>query len=93
MPLGIDGLAVERPIRVGDGLPEPRRAPGSRVLVEVTVGVPEPGSVDVERVRKELPHGEVTVRAVPGGLRAPTGDALLACVIITVRAEYPEAQK
>jgi|SRR5688572_19075899 uncharacterized protein (TIGR02058 family) len=65
------------------------RARGGRMLVDVTVGVPEPGSVDVERVRKELPHGEVTVRAVPGGLRAPTGDALLACVVITVRAEYP----
>ena len=65
------------------------RARGGRMLVDVTVGVPDPGSVDVERVRKELPHGEVTVRAVAGGLRAPTGDALLACVVITVRAEYP----
>ena len=65
------------------------RARGGRMLVDVTVGVPDPGSVDVERVRKELPHGEVTVRAVAGGLRASTGDALLACVVITVRAEYP----
>jgi uncharacterized protein (TIGR02058 family) len=65
------------------------RTRGGRMLVDVTVGVPEPGSVDIERVRQELPHGEVTVRAVPGGLRATAGDALLACVIITVRAEYP----
>ncbi len=60
---------------------------GGRMLVDVTVGVPEPGSVDVERVRKELPHGEITVRAVPGGLRMPGSDALIACAGITVSVE------
>ena len=39
------------------------RKRGGRMLVDVTVGVPDPASVDVERVRRELPHGEVTVRA------------------------------
>ena len=63
------------------------RARGGRMLVDVTVGVPEPASVDVERVRKELPHGEVTVRAVAGGLRVPGSDALIACAAITVSAE------
>jgi hypothetical protein len=43
--------------------------------------------VDVERVRQELPHGDVTVRAVPGGLRVPGGDALIACAGITVSVE------
>jgi uncharacterized protein (TIGR02058 family) len=65
------------------------RAKGGRMLVDVTVGVPEPGAVDAERVRKELPHGEVSVRAVPGGLRVPDSDTLIACVAITVSVEYP----
>ena len=61
---------------------------GGRMLVDVTVGVPNPGSVDVDRVRKELPHGEVTIRPVEGGLRVPGSDTLLACVAITVSVEY-----
>ena len=63
------------------------RERGGRMLVDVTVGVPDPGTVDVERVRRELPHGEITVRAVPGGLRVPGGDALIACAGITVSVE------
>src|SRR5262249_35083589 len=43
------------------------RKRGGRMLVDVTVGAPDPASVDVERVRRELPHGEVTVRAQSGG--------------------------
>ena len=60
---------------------------GGRMLVEVTVGVPDPGTVDIERVRQELPHGEVTVRPVAGGLRVPGSDTLIACVAITVSVE------
>jgi uncharacterized protein (TIGR02058 family) len=60
---------------------------GGRMLVEVTVGVPDPGTVDIERVRQELPHGEVTVRPVAGGLRVPDSDTLIACVAITVSVE------
>ena len=65
------------------------RAKGGRMLVEVTVGVPDPGKVDVERVKKELPHGEVTVRPVAGGLRVPNADTIIACASITVSVEYP----
>jgi uncharacterized protein (TIGR02058 family) len=65
------------------------RERGGTMLVHVTVGVPDPASVDVERVRRELPHGEVTVRAVNGGLRVPGSDALIACVGITVSVEDP----
>jgi uncharacterized protein (TIGR02058 family) len=64
------------------------RERGGRMLVDVTVGVPDPKSVDVARVRRELPHGEVTVRAVDGGLRVPGSDTLIACVAITVSVEY-----
>jgi uncharacterized protein (TIGR02058 family) len=63
------------------------RARGGKMLVDVTVAVPDPASVDVERVRKELPHGEVTVRPVTGGLRVPGSDTLIACAAITVSLE------
>jgi uncharacterized protein (TIGR02058 family) len=65
------------------------RAGGGRMLVAVTVGVPDPASVDVTRVRQELPHGEVTVTPVAGGLRVPDSDTLIACASITVSIEYP----
>lgn len=57
---------------------------GGRILVDVTVGVPDPDAVDVEQVRQELPVGEVTVCAVEGGLRVPGADTLIACAAITV---------
>ena len=63
------------------------RERGGRMLVDVTVAVPDPASVDVERVRRELPHGEVTVHAVSGGLSVPGSDALIACAAITVSVE------
>ena len=63
------------------------RARGGRMFVEVTIGVPDPAAVDTERVRRELPHGEVTVRAVRGGLAVPGSDTLIACVAITVSVE------
>ena len=63
------------------------RARGGRMLVDVTVGVPDPAAVDVARVKSELPHGEVTVRAEPGGLRVPGADTLIACAAITVRID------
>ncbi len=59
------------------------------MLVHVTVAVPEPETVDLEAVKAELPHGEVTVQAVSGGLRVPASDALIACASISVGARYP----
>jgi hypothetical protein len=56
----------------------------------VTVGVPDPASVDIDRVRQELPHGDVTVTPVPGDLRVPGSDTLIACASITVSLEYPD---
>ena|SRR5436309_2071953 len=61
---------------------------GGTLLVEVTVAVPEPDSVDLDLVKAELPHGEVSVRAVSGGLRVPDSDALIACAAISVSARY-----
>jgi len=68
------------------------RERGGRMFVDVTVAVPDPAAVDIERVRRELPHGEVTVRPVAGGLRVPGSDAVIACVAITVSIEDPEAR-
>lgn len=64
---------------------------GGRLLVDVTVGVPDPRSVNLDVVRRELPHGEVTVRAVDGGLRVPGADTLIACAAIAVSADIPIA--
>src|SRR4026207_255756 len=60
------------------------RARGGQKLGAGTGGIPDPTSIDIERVRKELPHGEVTVRPVVGGLKVPGSDTLIACVAITV---------
>lgn len=62
------------------------RERGGTMLVEVTVAVPDPESVDLDVVKAELPHGEVTVRAVRGGLQVPDSDALIACASIVVSA-------
>jgi uncharacterized protein (TIGR02058 family) len=69
------------------------RERGGTMLVDVTVGVPNPGSVDVDRVRRELPHGEVTIHPVAGGLKVPGGDTVIACVAITVSVDYPTAAR
>ncbi|WP_119420988.1 Lin0512 family protein [Desertibaculum subflavum] len=64
-----------------------------QMQVEVTIGVQKPDAVDVETVRKSLPHGTVTVRAVKGGLDVPDeeiGDvAVIATAAIAVSFELP----
>ena len=59
--------------------------------VEVTVGVQRPGEVKVEAVAAALPHGQVTVRVVKGGLDVPddaAGDvAIIASAAVTVRLD------
>ena len=65
------------------------RERGGTMLVDVTVGVPDPASVDVEVVKRELPHGEISVQATPGGLQVPGSETIIACAAITVSARYP----
>jgi len=65
------------------------RERGGKMLVDVTIGIPADVKVDTEIVKKELPHGEVAVRAVPGGLRVPGHDTLMACASIIVSIEEP----
>jgi uncharacterized protein (TIGR02058 family) len=60
------------------------------MFVEVTIGVPHPGTVDEAAVAKELPYGTVMVTAVKGGLEIPAEqgtDAIIianAAVIVTL---------
>jgi uncharacterized protein (TIGR02058 family) len=62
---------------------------GGTMLVDVTVAVPEPSTVNLETVKQELPHGEVTVHAVAGGLRVPGSETIIACAAIAVSGLYP----
>ncbi|HEX5957914.1 MAG TPA: Lin0512 family protein [Hyphomicrobiaceae bacterium] len=67
----------------------------SDMLVDVTVAVPDPGSVDTAAVAKELPYGTVKVTAVKGGLEIPAeqgGDAIVianAAVIVSLEDGKP----
>src|SRR5439155_1128978 len=68
--------------------------PVDAMQVEVTIGVPRPGEVRVEAVKAALPHGQVTVRVVKGGLDVPdeaTGDvAIIASAAVTVRLDLAQ---
>ena len=59
--------------------------------VEVTIGAQQPGRVDLAAVKAALPHGEVTVKAVKGGLDIADDDghdtAVIATAAVTVRVD------
>ena len=59
--------------------------------VEVTIGVQRPERVDVEKVKASLPVGNVTVKAVKGGLDVADAEnkdsAVIASAAIAVRIE------
>lgn len=61
--------------------------------VEVTVGVQRPDKVDIEAVRRSLPYGIVTAKAVKGGLDVPEEHphdlAVIASAAIAVRFDLP----
>jgi len=63
----------------------------TKLDVEVTIGVQKPEKVDLERVKASLPIGNVTVKAVKGGLDVPDPDfndpAVIASAAIAVRME------
>ncbi len=67
-----------------------------KMQVAVTIGVQRPDKVDATAVKAALPHGEVTVDVVKGGLDVPddeTGDiAVIASAAVTVRMELPQAK-
>ena len=59
--------------------------------VEVTIGVQRPERVDLDAIKKSLPLGNVTVRAVKGGLDVADPEhndaAVIASAAIAVRVE------
>jgi uncharacterized protein (TIGR02058 family) len=61
--------------------------------VDVTIGAQQPDRVDAERVKAALPHGQVTVTVVKGGLDVPddtsTDLAVIATAAVTVRLDLP----
>ena len=63
----------------------------TKLDVEVTIGVQRPEQVDIERVKKALPLGNVTVTAVKGGLDVADPEssdpAVIASAAIAVRIE------
>jgi uncharacterized protein (TIGR02058 family) len=65
----------------------------STMQVEVTIGVQQPDRVEAETVRAALPHGEVAVRVVKGGLDVPDDTsrdvAIIAAAAVTVRLDLP----
>jgi uncharacterized protein (TIGR02058 family) len=64
------------------------------IQVEVTIGVQQPEKVDTEVVKATLPHGQVSVSVVKGGLDVldeEAGDlAVIASAAVAVRAEIPK---
>ena len=63
------------------------------IEVAVTIGVQQPERVDAETVKAALPHGQVSVSIVKGGLDVPdeaAGDvAIIASAAVTVRLDLP----
>ena len=64
--------------------------------VEVTIGVQKPEKVDVEKIKASLPHGQVTVKVVKGGLDVPDESsndvAVIASAAVAVRLDLPQAK-
>jgi uncharacterized protein (TIGR02058 family) len=63
----------------------------TKLDVEVTVGVQRPEQVDLEAIKKSLPIGNITVKAVKGGLDVDDPEAndraVIASAAIGVRIE------
>ena len=63
----------------------------TKLDVEVTIGVQRPEKIDLERVKSSLPIGNVTVKAVKGGLDVADPEnndpAVIASAAIAVRID------
>ncbi len=55
--------------------------------VTVNIGVRKPEQVDVEEIKKQIPFGTVTVRAVRGGLNVPDPENDILSVVATAGIE------
>jgi uncharacterized protein (TIGR02058 family) len=65
----------------------------NKLDVDVTIGVQKPEKVDLAKVKASLPVGNVTVKAVKGGLDVPDPEhndpAVIASAAIAVRIDVP----
>ena len=63
--------------------------------VEITIGAQQPDKVDAAAVKASLPHRQVNVKVVKGGLDVPAGEghdlAVIASAAIAVRFEFGAA--
>lgn len=61
----------------------------SALIVDVTIGVQAPAKVDADAVKAVLPHGQVTVSVVHGGLDVPDAEindlTVIASAAVAVR--------
>jgi uncharacterized protein (TIGR02058 family) len=68
-----------------------------KMQVEVTIGVQRPERVDAAAVKASLPHGEVTVKVVKGGLDVPDDTssdvAVIASAAVAVRIDLPQTKR
>src|SRR5437763_1068790 len=68
-----------------------------KMQVEVTIGVQRPERVDAAVVKAALPHGEVTVTVVKGGLDVPdetsSDVAVIASAAVAVRMDLPQGKR
>lgn len=64
--------------------------------VEVTIGVQQPDKIDAAVVKSALPHGEVIVKVVKGGLDVSDEEsddvAVIASAAVAVRLDLPQAK-
>ena len=78
----------------GLGVADAVGLPVDAMQVEVTIGVPRPERVDHQAVLAVLPHGQVTVNVVKGGLDVPDDEtrdvAVIASAAVAVRLEPPK---
>ena len=60
--------------------------------VEVNIGIPDPKAVDTAAVASELPHGQVVVKVVSGGLEIPNerGDDAMVIANAAVIVSFDE---
>ena len=63
------------------------------IQVDITIGVQDPDTVDTEAVKAVLPSGQVSVKAVKGGLDVPDrvvdDRAVIAIAAVEVMVELP----
>ena len=68
----------------------------AQMRVNITIGVQQPDKVDTAEVARQMPYGQISVKAVKGGLGVPDaarGDkTVIAAAAIEARYDIPEGR-